>query len=83
MDSSIQTQPQPQPQPLTSRSTNTHLSQQSTLQSDAKKQVDIDAKPSTTADLLSMDHHRKALQDKLQNGVADDQYVLSLWEARR
>jgi hypothetical protein len=81
MDSSIQAQPQAQP--LTSRSTNTHLSQQSTMQSDAKKQVDIDANPSTTADLLSMDYHRKALQDKLQNGVADDQYVLSLWEARR
>lgn len=74
---------QTQTQPLTSRSTNTHLSQQSTLQSDAKKQVDIDVKPAPNADLLSMDHHRKVLQGKLQNGVADDQYVLSLWEARR
>ena len=79
MDSSIQTQAQP----LTSRSTNTHLSQQSTMQPDAKKQVDIDVKPATNADILSMDYHRRALQDKLQNGVADDQYVLSLWEARR
>ncbi|KUL84712.1 hypothetical protein ZTR_07627 [Talaromyces verruculosus] len=64
---------QTQTQPLTSRSTNTHLSQQSTMQPDAKKQVDIDVKPATNADLLSMDYHRKALQDKLQNGVADDQ----------
>lgn len=53
------------------------------MQPGAKKQVDIDVKPATNADLLSMDYHRKALQDKLQNGVADDQYVLSLWEARR
>jgi hypothetical protein len=53
------------------------------MQSDAKKQVDINVKPATTADLLSMDYHREALQDKLQNGVTDDQYVLSLWEARR
>ncbi|EEA24441.1 hypothetical protein TMatcc_007542 [Talaromyces marneffei ATCC 18224] len=69
MDSSIQTQAQP----LTSRSTNTHLSQQSTMQFDAKKQADIDVKPATNADLHSMDYHRKTLQDKLQNGVADDQ----------
>lgn len=79
MDSSIQ----PQAQPLASRSTNTHLSQQSAMQPNAKDQVDIDVKPATNTDLLSMDYHRKALQDKLQNGVADDQYVLSLWKARR
>ena len=74
---------QTQTQPLTSRSTNTHLSQQPTMQSDAKKQVDTNVNPAPNADLLSMDYHRKVLQGKLQNGGDDEQYVLSLWEARR
>ncbi|EED18186.1 conserved hypothetical protein [Talaromyces stipitatus ATCC 10500] len=73
MDSSTQNQTQP----LTTRSTNTHLSQSSTatMQStDAKKFIDMDSKPTTDALKVSMEHHRKALQEKLQNGGgADDQ----------
>lgn len=53
------------------------------MQSDAKKQVDTNVNPAPNADLLSMDYHRKVLQGKLQNGGDDEQYVLSLWEARR
>lgn len=58
------------------------------LSDDIKKtqpvtETETTAELKPTADLHSMDFHRKALQEKLQNGGTDDQYVLSAWEARR